>query len=159
MLRANGSTVSYGSQAKAWLALPGGGDTRRRAGAITKVGHDPTKGSGRERGNMEHRKIQDRTKGNDGWVIRCSCGRTFAGWRFLCEERYADHLPMVDCFQCYHAGRKCYPTNSERYAPCPEYMKGTPDTTNHEHYQDDQRKGSKLRSATTPRRVGPGKGK
>lgn len=40
---------------------------------------------------MEHKIISSRSSGHDGWRIRCSCGWSTSGWRWLCEERWLDH--------------------------------------------------------------------
>ena len=45
---------------------------------------------------IEHKKVYSRRSGRDGWTLKCSCGGRWHGWRWLCEERYLDHLPIPE---------------------------------------------------------------
>ena len=41
----------------------------------------------------QHKMVKSRSYGSDGWLLVCACGRRWTGWRWLCEERYTEHLP------------------------------------------------------------------
>ena len=43
---------------------------------------------------MEH-KVDSRAR-RDGWMVKCLCGKSWDGWRWLCEEQLADHLMLND---------------------------------------------------------------
>jgi len=40
---------------------------------------------------VKHKKVSSRESGRDGWRIKCSCGRTWKCWRWLCEEQFNEH--------------------------------------------------------------------
>ncbi len=44
----------------------------------------------------EHTIVKSRSKGNDSWLVICSCGRSWQSWRWLAEEDFNEHsIPLI----------------------------------------------------------------
>lgn len=45
---------------------------------------------------MEHKKVYSHQSRGDSWTIKCSCGRSWNGWRWLVEEQFTEHIPTQE---------------------------------------------------------------
>jgi hypothetical protein len=57
---------------------------------------------GEKEKQMKHTQIANKRIGSEKWLIKCSCGRQWTGWRWLVEEQFSEHSDPAPTYEEMH---------------------------------------------------------